>query len=296
MTERRENHEGLDPVALAALRALREEEDVPADARARVWARLAAATAEEAEGAGPKRQGAWARSSGPWVVVVLAAAALVLLGSRAGVLDRLVASRGGEAARYTEIEGARPGEALVERARPAVGVQAAPAADGAEAKAADSGTGPEGHALKDVSGETAAEARGERVGRAAGRSGSGGAGGRRSADGVEAGGPGAEAGGPGAEAGGPGAEAGGLAAEAEALARAQAAIQGGEAEAALVELAGYARRFPQGALHEEHDALRAIALCAAGRSREGRGEAQAFLRARPGSALAERVRGACLAP
>lgn len=86
-----------------------------------------------------------------------------------------------------------------------------------------------------------------------------------------------------------------LAEEAAMLARAQAAIQGGRAAAALEELSGYVKKFPTGTLREEHDALRAIALCEAGRTQEGRGEAQAFVRSRAGSALAERVRGACLA-
>lgn len=297
MTERRDMHEGLDPAAAAALRALREEEAVPDAARERVWARLAAETGAADEATGPKRQGSWARSSGTWTIVALAAAALVLLASRVGVIDRLVASRGGEAAPYTEVERAGGGAAVVEAERAVSGAQAPAAGDRAveaarpavEARAVEAApaaavTGPEGHVpqgeaaspeghvRKDVAGETPAEGR---AGRRAGRTTQGGA---------------ASEARPAEE------EAGALAAEAEALARAQAAIQDGEAAAALDELAAYARRFPHGVLREEHDALRAIALCSDGRSREGRGEAQAFLRARPASALAERVRGACLAP
>lgn len=288
MTERRDMHEGLDPAAAAALRALREEEAVPDAARERVWARLAAETGAADEVTGPKRQGSWARSSGTWTIVVLAAAALVLLASRVGVIDRLVASRGGEAAPYTEVERAGGGAAVVEAQGPAAGARAVEAAgpevearaveDAAAVVAGPAGDvpqgeaeSPEGHVRKDVSGETPVEGR---AGRRAGRTTQGGAGEARPAE----------------------EEAGALAAEAEALARAQAAIQDGKAAAALDELAAYARRFPRGVLREEHDALRAIALCSVGRSREGRGEAQAFLLARPESALAERVRGACLEP
>jgi hypothetical protein len=84
-----------------------------------------------------------------------------------------------------------------------------------------------------------------------------------------------------------------LAQEAEALARAQAAIQGGRADEALRVLADYAQQFPRGALREEHDALRALALCASDRASEGRAAAQVFLGAHGGSALAERVRQGC---
>ncbi|PCC74116.1 hypothetical protein SAMN02745121_08501 [Nannocystis exedens] len=70
------------------------------------------------------------------------------------------------------------------------------------------------------------------------------------------------------------------------------ALAGGSAEQALARLDDYQRRFPGGALREEAAALRAVALCAAGRT-EGATEAAAFLRAHPGSLSAERVRRAC---
>jgi hypothetical protein len=46
-------------------------------------------------------------------------------------------------------------------------------------------------------------------------------------------------------------------------------------------------------LARERDALRVTALCAAGRTAEGRAEGAAFVQAHAGSLLAERVRGAC---
>ncbi|WP_434426222.1 hypothetical protein [Nannocystis pusilla] len=69
-------------------------------------------------------------------------------------------------------------------------------------------------------------------------------------------------------------------------------LAGGGAEQALVRLDDYHRRFPAGALREEASALRAVALCAAGRA-DGASAAEAFLRAHPGSLSAERVRRSC---
>lgn len=69
-------------------------------------------------------------------------------------------------------------------------------------------------------------------------------------------------------------------------------LAGGSAEQALARLDDYHRRFPAGALREEAAALRAVALCAAGRA-DGASAAEAFLRAHPGSLSAERVRRSC---
>jgi hypothetical protein len=85
----------------------------------------------------------------------------------------------------------------------------------------------------------------------------------------------------------------GLAAEMAQMRPAQRALAEDRPTDALAALAGYAARFPAGLLREEHDALHAIALCAAGREREGRGEARVFLRERPTSMFAARVRIAC---
>ena len=91
----------------------------------------------------------------------------------------------------------------------------------------------------------------------------------------------------------PDANASRLAAEAALLQAAQTALASGAPAAALLQLEQHARESPAGALAQEREALRVVALCAAGREREGRAEAATFLRAHAGSVLAERVRGAC---
>lgn len=267
MTERRDMHEGgLDPGALAALRALRDADDMPADAHARVWDRLAAATAEEPEETGPEAHSPWALSSRTWIVLTLAAAALALLLGRTGVLDQRVAAREDQAARHDTAPEPTGGEARHDRAvRAAAPTEPAP-------PAAPVPEETPGQVAKDMPDPPAADDRPPRATRGSHE-------------------PTARPNPPT-----PTDEPGSLAAEAESLARAQAALQRGEPDDALTVLTAHARRFPRGALREEHDALRAIALCAADRAREGRGEAQAFLRAHPTSPLAERVRTACDAP
>jgi hypothetical protein len=270
MTERHDS-QGLGAEAEAMLRALRDDEDMPPATQARVWRRLAAQT----EGAGPQGHVRRSMSPGAWAVVALAAAAVVLLASRVGVIGPLVAERGGEAANYSKAEeapapvvsrAAAPVRAAADSAGavPEDRAEATPASEPARARTER----PREAKVKE---ERAAAAPGEQEERAA---------------------PGEQE--ERAEAAPAGREQSSLAEEAAVLARAQAEIQGGRAEAAVEELAGYARRFPNGALREEYEALRAIALCEAGRTREGRGEAQAFLRERAGSALGDRVRGACL--
>lgn len=85
-----------------------------------------------------------------------------------------------------------------------------------------------------------------------------------------------------------------LAAENRLLARARAALIDEQPERALTLLGEHAQRFPQGVLAEERQALRAVALCEAGRTTEGQLAARAFLREHPQATLAERVRGTCL--
>jgi hypothetical protein len=84
-----------------------------------------------------------------------------------------------------------------------------------------------------------------------------------------------------------------LAAEAALLRRANALLSSGDAQRAFVVLQDWEAQFPRGSLHEEHAALRAIALCALDRLIQGRGEAKAFARRYVGSAHIERVRSAC---
>jgi hypothetical protein len=57
----------------------------------------------------------------------------------------------------------------------------------------------------------------------------------------------------------------------------------------------HARRFPRGALSEERDAARVLALCAQGRAPDARASASAFVAANPRSPFAAQVRRACAA-
>lgn len=268
---------GLEAQAEAALRALRAAEEMPPDAQARVWGRLAASTRDARPW--PKEHVPRSRSTWAWGALALAAAAALLLASRAGVLGPLVATRDpGEAAAYTERGGAAAsepvrasgGEAggadepvvkdMSDRAGESRGESSPPQADPSPAgRAAKSEAKPRPRA--ETSGGAPAEAKSSRAAEA-------------TADAAEA-------------------STRSLAQEAEALARAQAAIQGGRADEALRVLSDYAQQFPRGALREEHDALRALALCASDRASEGRAAAQVFLGAHGGSALAERVRQGC---
>jgi hypothetical protein len=88
----------------------------------------------------------------------------------------------------------------------------------------------------------------------------------------------------------------GLAAEMEWLRAARAAIDGGDAEAALRALDGHAREFVAGQMLEDRKRLRIEALCLLGRGDEARAEIAAFLREHPGSTYTGRVRGLCPAP
>jgi len=74
---------------------------------------------------------------------------------------------------------------------------------------------------------------------------------------------------------------------------AEAALRGGEPERALELLRRHEERFPRAPTAEERQALRVLALCAAGRQVEGRGARWAFLREHPRSAYRERIEKAC---
>lgn len=81
------------------------------------------------------------------------------------------------------------------------------------------------------------------------------------------------------------------------LEQAQAALAEKKPEQALALLERHAREHPGARLREEREGLRAIALCEAGKPRQGRAEAKLFLRRHATSTLAVRVRSACeLAP
>jgi hypothetical protein len=84
-----------------------------------------------------------------------------------------------------------------------------------------------------------------------------------------------------------------LDAELELLRAAQLAMRQGDARSALDTLESHAQRFPRGALSQERDATRAIALCELNRLDEGRLVAQRLLAKSPRSPLAERIYRSC---
>jgi RNA polymerase sigma factor (sigma-70 family) len=85
----------------------------------------------------------------------------------------------------------------------------------------------------------------------------------------------------------------GLGVETELLRRASAELTAGNADAALRMAAEHGRRFPDSVLADLRIALRIEALCELGKATQARGEAQVFLRAHPGSPVAERIERAC---
>lgn len=96
-----------------------------------------------------------------------------------------------------------------------------------------------------------------------------------------------------AGASGPSARSDQLGAEIDLLARANSAVNAGDAARALAALREYDRRFGAGILREERAAAAVLALCAAGRSREARAEAERFVRGWPRSPLLSRIEGSC---
>ena len=76
------------------------------------------------------------------------------------------------------------------------------------------------------------------------------------------------------------------------LQRAQRKIQSGDADGALELLDAHEKTHTGGALGQERQAARVIALCRAGRVAEARAAAAAFLAQSPDSPLAQRVRSA----
>jgi hypothetical protein len=80
------------------------------------------------------------------------------------------------------------------------------------------------------------------------------------------------------------------AAELSLLQRAQVAYAGGDFSGALVLVADHARRFPNGRLAEEREALRVRSLARSGRSEEARRAATTFANRFPRSVLLPRLR------
>jgi outer membrane protein assembly factor BamD (BamD/ComL family) len=77
--------------------------------------------------------------------------------------------------------------------------------------------------------------------------------------------------------------------ESAMLAEARAALRGGAPGQALERLDSAARRFPDGVLGQEREALVIEALSRTGQRAAAAQRADAFLRAYPGSAFADRV-------
>jgi len=81
--------------------------------------------------------------------------------------------------------------------------------------------------------------------------------------------------------------------EVRLLEEADAELRRGDAEAAAARLAEHSAKYPSGALVDEREAMRAMALCRLGRVAEGKAVADRFLSATRKSSLAARVRVAC---
>ncbi|MCA9618260.1 MAG: hypothetical protein KC731_04545 [Myxococcales bacterium] len=77
------------------------------------------------------------------------------------------------------------------------------------------------------------------------------------------------------------------------LQEAQRKLSGGDARGALRLLDEHARRFPRGALAQEAEAARVLALCQAGQRSAAREAARRFVERAPSSPMAERLRHAC---
>ena len=87
-----------------------------------------------------------------------------------------------------------------------------------------------------------------------------------------------------------------VAAEVAILRRVSDALRAGDAKGALAGVDEHARRFPSGALAEERDMERIVALCALGRRNEAARATSQFSRAYPSSSHEARIREACVAP
>lgn len=84
--------------------------------------------------------------------------------------------------------------------------------------------------------------------------------------------------------------------EAALLGQAERALAANEPNRALESLAEHERRFPEGALREERQAARVLALCELGRTEDARALARRFVTHSPGSVLVPRLRRSCAAP
>lgn len=247
----------LDAEARALIEALRAEEELPADVHTRVWARIDEEIVE--------RRG---RSSGLWMVgglAVAAALALVWIGGRTLRPDVRPASNM-----------QAPFEAAAGTTEHAEGIDrraSAPAPRPPEEQVHSSEHGPRA-ALPELSPPPSVAADSDPR-----PSGSPGTRSRQASrvktdDEVE-------------RPDDP------LSEEMTLLKQAKLALSRGDATRSLTLLDQHAERFPRGALRQERDALRVVALCEEGELARGREAASRFLQEHAGAALAERVRAAC---
>jgi hypothetical protein len=81
--------------------------------------------------------------------------------------------------------------------------------------------------------------------------------------------------------------------EVQLLGSANELIRAQRFDAAMRVLASHTRRFPHGALREEREALRALALCGLGSDERAQRAVRRFLDSSPHSVVAERVRTSC---
>ena len=86
--------------------------------------------------------------------------------------------------------------------------------------------------------------------------------------------------------------AGTLKDELDLISGANAALASHDPATALSLAEAHASRFPQGQLAEEREALRVLSICSLGRG-DARASAERFLRSRPRSTFAPRIREAC---
>ncbi|HEY0139161.1 MAG TPA: hypothetical protein VGB85_33970 [Nannocystis sp.] len=253
--------DGLSPAARSALASLRADDDLPADARERVWARLAAAPV-----AAPSDMSRRTGSRGAGLVIGLALAAgvaLALVNLGRGAQQVAVAPQG-DAAAYDRhgAAGIRPVRVGEPPVRAAVAVIDLPAPVVVPLQVASPMSTSAREPARREAGLSDRAVRAE----------------TKPARALDP------------------ADASTLAAETALVQAAQAALAAGDPGTALARLDEHRRAHAGGVLARERDALRVTALCDAGRRADSRAAAEQFMRQHPGSMLAERVQGVCVTP
>jgi hypothetical protein len=273
----RDDDVALDDDARELLAAMREETAMPPDLHDRVWARLEEAVSP-----------AVVIPASPWrrvaIVGVAAAAAILLV---AGLWDRQAATATkGETARDQAAYGR---EGALEPAEATAGERSDSGAPRDQAIApqpsATPGATNAGSVGGDAPGVTNERATNERATNEHAA---------REHDEASTAATPARATKPRAarEPGGDATPASTLAQEIAAIEKIRAALLADAPDRALDHVRAHARRFPDGALVQEREALRAVALCATGDG-GAKAKADAFIAAHPQSPLVSKVRAAC---